>query len=772
MLLILLENAGQLVSRTELQRRLWGDGAFVELDNGLHVVAAKLREALGDRATNPLFIRTVSGRGYCFVGDATPVFDSNPDAPSSESNAIPGTTAAQVSDSGSDATIEPLSEPAPPVLSVEPEKSGVRHRKLPVVIWSMLAVAVLAVLSVSIYRYMHRPLIGDQDKIVVGGFTNSTGNADFDGMLSSAILLELQESPYLDLIPDQRFRSLVANPDWAPLKEELHACVVLGGQVLLRGKISGLAPRYRVLLTARKCTDGRLLTTQSADAESQSAILGALDIASDRMRRRLGESDDSLQKFNVPLTQASTASLSALKAFTLGEEKRAQGNKAESIAAYKFATDLDPQFALAYARLGILYTNMGQPSLSYEYYRKAFDLRTHASDRDRLYIVTHYYAYGTGEIRLAIEDYEMWRMLYPRDVVPVNNLALEYLTVGQTEKAVELARRAIQLDPHDQFPYATLARAYQETGDYKDLAALCNDPVRGKTSAVGLHTACFLAAFAQNDEGGMEDQLRWARTNPEESKFLDDLALNAMYRGKMSEARHLFLEAKRSALQNNFTESAAEIQLDEASVEADLGLVRQAREDALGALGLVPGSAYEQALAALVLARIGDIQLAELEARKANSQAPLNTILNSVVLASARAAIQLQKHDSDGAIQSLEVTRPFDFCEIMGLAPAYYRGLAYLDNKQPKQAAREFQKVVDHRLLDPNSLYIVLSQLELGRAFQLSGDQMNAEKAFHEAGKNWQEADPGFPPLVRLHLYQRELASQPIDSSGLHPIGH
>jgi eukaryotic-like serine/threonine-protein kinase len=735
MLLVLLENHGQLVSRRNLQSRLWGHETFVEVDNGLHVVAGKLREALGDHASNPLFIKTISGRGYCFIGEVTPVFDSHP---------------------------EVLTEPTSTVLSMETKELVTGHRPLSVAIWSVLAIVSLVATSALIYRYVHRPLASDQDRVVVGGFANSTGNSDLDGTLSSAVQLKLQESPYLSMISYQRFRSLVKDPDSAPLKEELHACTSLDGQLLLKGQILALAAGYRILLTAWRCADGRLLTTQKAEADSQATILPALDLATEQMRRRLGESDSSLQKFNVPLMQATTASLTALKAFTLGEEKRSQGLQAESIARYKLAVDLDPQFALAYARLGNVYTNIGQASLSGEYYRKAFDLRNRTTDRERLYIITHYYAYTTGEIKRAIADYELWRTLYPRDSVPTSNLAVEYLQIGQSQDVVELARKAVQLDPTNKLSYVMLAQAYVKTGDYTNVNALCNDPAQATTDFLGFHEICFQAASAQNDEAVMQRQLQWAHGNPEESELLDDAALVAMYRGKMSEAGRLFAEAKQNALQNNFAESAADIQLNKANIEADFGYTQEARKDAMGALELASGNASEEAFAALALARAGDISRAQSEASKASSQAPLDTILNSAVLASVRAAIQLQRHDSKGAILSLEEARPFDFCDPMRLAPAYYRGLAYLQDKQPQRAIREFQQVADHRTLADYPLYVVLSQLEMGRALQLIGDQASAAQAYDEIARIWKDADSGFPPLQELRAYQREVIPHPL----------
>ena len=740
MLLVLLEKHGQLVSRHDLQVRLWGHETFVEVDNGLHVVVGKLREALGDSAANPLFIKTVSGRGYCFIGEVTAVFDSAVDAP-----------------------VEPP-PPAPATERKEPVPET-RHRTWRLAIWGVPVLVALAGASLFIYKYAHRPLASDQDRVVVGGFSNSTGNSYFEGTLSSAVQLKLQESPYLNLIPDRSFRSLVKDPDSAPLKEELHACVSLDGQVLLKGQVLALATGYRVLLTAWRCADGRLLTTQKAEADSQAAILSALDLATEHMRRRLGESDSSLQKFNVPLMQATTGSLAALKAFTQGEKKRLQQMDLEAIPDYKLAVDLDPQFALGYARLGTIYSNAAEPSLGRQYHQKAFDLRDRTTDRERLYIAAHYYDIVTGEIERSIGTYELWRTVYPRDVVPANNLAAAYLKIGQPQKAVELARIAIQLDPTLDLPYAMLAQAYLGSGDYSNARALCNDPIRSRTNAVQFHQACFTLASVQNDDAGMRRQLEWARGTSLESAMLDLAARAAMQRGKVSEARRLFSDARQSAFAGNLIEPAAEIDLDQAVLEADIGFADKARKSALAAIALAPKSAFIQAFVALALARSGDIASAQSEASNAAVQSPLDTILNSAVLASAHSAIQLRKHQPEAAIQSLEGARPYDTNFFMGLSPAYYRGLAYLQNQEWHEASKEFQRVIDHRAIDPDSLYIALSQLELGRAFQLSADRPNAARAYSEAERVWKEADPGFPPLQELRVYQHELIPHPLPAS-------
>lgn len=736
MLLVLLEHPGELVSKEVLRDRLWGQGTFVEVDKGLYVLAAKLREALGDDATVPCFVKTVSGRGYRFVAKVDPILDSTP-------------------------------TPAPERLVFRPESKTERPQDalrassltaiwgLPV-LFALMVVASLCVFL--IHRHYAGPLVGEKNLIVVGGFANATGNPDLENALSSVFRLKLQESPYLNLIPDLQFRRFINDPDSAPSHDQVRACAALDGQVLLSGQLSSRSQGYRVLLMAWRCRDGKLLATETADANSQSSLLSALDQATAQLRRRLGESKKSVDEFNVPSMQATTSSMAALKAFSLGEEKRFQGLKQDALTAYKLAVDLDPQFAIAYARLGTVYTNMGEPSLNRQYYKRAFDLRARTTDRERLYIITHYYASATGEIKRAIEDYELWRTLYPRDMVPANNLAVEYLIIGAPEKSVDLARTAVQLDPHDRFPYATLAQAYLKTGDYAHLRALCDDPSHNDTDILGFHVACFESAFAQNDEAGMQRQLQWANGKPEESRLLQEAADVAVYRGKVAEARRLFFAAKQSALQHDYVLAVADVELEETTLEAELGLTREVKKNALDALRLASGNPAEQAITAFALARAGDIAAAQSNSKEAAAKAPSDTLLNSAVLASVRAVIQLQQHNPKAAIRSLEETEPFDFCDSAGLAPPYFRGLAYLEDGNPQRAAKEFQRVIDHRAILPNSLYVVLSQLKLGHSFQLAGDHENAQRVFDDLTHVWKNADPDFPPLKRLQYYQRNMA--------------
>jgi eukaryotic-like serine/threonine-protein kinase len=740
MLVALLERPGELVSKEELAQLLWGQEIYTDIDQSLYVMAKKLRRVLGDDANHPRYIKTVSGRGYKFIESVTPVF-----APATD--LIP--------------RLRPPSMQAEPSDHLRYSRTMPRRSRIPfrvLVLASVTISTVGAAVAISLYRYRHLPLINDQDKVVVAAFANNTGTADLDQTLSAAMESQLEESPYLNIIPEQRYLAAVENTASPSLKDELHACVTLEGQVLLKGGISIVGHVYRVALEAWRCADAKLLTTERSDAASQNSILSALDLATNHMRRRLGESEDSLKKFKVPATQATTASFAALKAFNYGDEMRLKNDLNAAIASYRLAIDLDPQFALAYARLGTMYHNTAQFALSREFYQRAFELRSsRSSDRERLYIVAHYYEFATGQTQRAIEVYELWHTLYPRDPAPIDNLAGQYLMTGRPQRTLSLIQQATQLEPENQGHYVLRTQADLRLGEYAGVSKVCDRATKKLTNGDGFHRACFEAAFARDDQLAMQREMQASHEYSADWIAVADSAWVAMYRGKSSEAATIFREAERTALQNKSVESAADIELDQAMLEAEVGLLPAARMDARAVLKLPFASATEQAYAALALSRAGEkASFAETAAKKAEDMAPLDDVVNSAMLPTARAATFLGKADASGAVLALEPTRAFDLYATMQMAPDYYRGLAYLQAQHPELAAREFQHVIDHRALLPTfSIYLVLSQLELGHAYQLLGDLKSANSSFAKVELAWKDADANFPPLQKLRRYER-----------------
>jgi len=746
LLLALLESPGEVVSKETLRRRLWSDRTFGELDNGLHVATAKLREALGEKAGAPQYIETIRRRGYRFNGEVEPIFNS--------ASGVHFTLDVAAPDSA------PSTGSALPDLPMQEQAQSLgRPRSIRASVLSLLLLFVAGAGTLLFFPHRHSPLAASSDEVVFGGFTNDSGDDSWNG-LGHAFRVKLEESPYLNLLPDRGLLRLVPQPASASLQQLLKGCASLGGKVLITGSIKARLPGYEVTTDARSCANGSLLTSQAARAKSRETVLAALDQAANQLRKSLGESGASIQRFDVPLAQATSSSLAALRAFTIGEEKRANGKEFEAIQDYKLAVDLDPQFALAYARLGTIYSNAAELTQSADYFKKAFELREHTTDRERLYIAAHYYSIS-GQTQRTIEAYELWRSLYSRDSSPYNNLTIEYLDLGEPEKAESIARTAVQLDAASALSQAALARVFLEMGKLDELRTLCGSAQGGEGDSAMLHESCFLLAFLRNDNSAMQDQIQWSRGNAAEGELLDDVAWVAMYQGKLNSGRKLFAQARRVALAQGFSELAATVDADEAILEADFGYPLQARTLSLDALRLAPNNVSIQASAALALSRIGDTARAESETAKAAAHAPLDTILNQAELPLVHAAIQLHKHDPQAAIQALEPARAYDACSALGLAPAYYRGLAYQDAGQVEKAAAEFRSVLAHRALMPDSPYIALAALQLNNVLRRLGDTASAASAERQVQDAWQHADPDFRPLRQLQSNLPEQSGVP-----------
>jgi len=743
LLLVLLENCGEVVSREELRLRLWDDRTFVEFDNNLRVAAAKLREALRDSATDPQFFETVARRGYRFVGKVACVIKPETPFPSSS-------PALQAIASSAESSLVPTA-------------SFEMARRWPLTVSLLIPFAVLAAALTwwTVTRF-HRPLVTSKDMIVLGSIENKTGNPVYDDALSLPFRVKMEESPYLRLISTERLLRAMQNKPVASLEGELQACRQLNGQLLIAGELRSAGRDLAVGVAAYECANGKEVASQTAKAESPEALLAALGQVSERMRLRLGETSATLQRFDVPLTQATTKSLAALRAFQIGEQMHVNGHGLESETYYKMAIDLDPQFALAYLQLGRGYSNSGEMSLSREYYQKAFDLRERTTDREKLYITTGYYGNVTGEIDRTIQAFELWSSLYPNDVVPANNLATEYNLLGQPDKAVVSARRAVDLDPSLDLPYSTLAWALLKSGDYATLSTLCKNKVRSATSSILFHMTCYQAAFARGDEAAMQRELVWSGGNPQEASMLDVAGEIAFYQGRILEGKRLFSASRDSARANNLPELATDVELNEAEFLGELGFVDESRRLAQEAIGLAPKGTEIDVSLAIVWALTGDAQKARSALAKAANQQPLGTILNQGELPAVEAVIDVKTGHPKDAIHDLESSRPFDLCHTLDLMPPYYRGLAYSEVDLPAQAAAEFRSVVDHRSINPQSPFVPLATMGLAKALLHEGQNAAAMQLIHELKATWRNADPNFPPLHEL----RSLSAQTATDAG------
>ena len=733
LLALLLERPGEVVSREEMQARLWPGDTFVDFERSLNSAIRKLRAVLGDSPERPMYLETIPRVGYRFIAPVQLL------APEAASAAAPPVA---------------VESPRPP----EPEGPGVATAPSPgrrrrVAAWSALGIAVVS--GVAFLGFLvrpHRPVLLEMDREILADLTNDTGEPVFDSSLGQALRVVLSESPYLNLVPDGAVRrppkgETSTAPVLRVTKERARrACAAVGATAVLAAELSRTRGGYRVGLTASRCSDGRVLVQVRREAASGDQLLETLDSAARAFRLQLGEPEATVSRFETPVARTTSASMAALRAFAQGEEKRAAGLDQESVNDYEIAAELDPEFALAHARLGTVYGNAQEWDLSRRHLARAFELRARVSERERLYITAHYFAATSGDEKTA-EIYELWRQVYPRDVVAPNNLSSIYYRSGRLEKAVAAAREAVRLDPGNPFCTLTLARALQRSGAYPEAKSLYGRMVAAGTDGMLIHLLRYVIAFGEDDQASMEEQLTWARGRPREGEMLGAAAWGAMAAGKFAAGRQLFHEASRIGLQQGLTEYAALVLLDDAQAEADAGFRGEAERAVGEALRLSGKSAAVQAFAALPLARLGEVHRAKALAERAATAAPYDSGLQSVTLPTVDAVLELAKGNAEGAVQLLERVRPYDLGTDSQLVTIWYRGRALLALRRYGEAADEFQRLLSARLVNPNSPYLALARLGLAEARQGTGDLTAARAGFEAFFAAWKDADADLPVL-------------------------
>jgi len=625
--------------------------------------------------------------------------------------------------------------------------------------WKFLvpaAVLLGAIAATTLYwRSTKADALTDKDSVLLADFVNTTGDPVFDGTLKQALAVKLGESPHFNLVNDAKVREtlkLMGRPTDTrvvpPVARE--ACQRAGAKVVVGGSILNLGNRYVIDLDAANCLSGGSLAHQETQAQNRDQVLRSLGDIVSPVRRKLGESLSSIQKFDTPIERATTTSLAALKAYTSGDENRAQGQEAESIPYYKMAIDLDPNFAIAYSRLGAVNRDMGEFALADQYQRAAFERREHISEKEKFYIAAHYYMDATFENDKAIETYKLWTQTYPRDWIPFNNLSTEYVRLGWADKAIEPAQQALRLNPDHGFPYNGLSFAYFEAGRFAEAKAIIQKAIAAHKDGFGVHLTLYRIAFCEADAAAQQREIDWFKEKPLQAYNLNEQAWAAAFLGQRGKMRQLFEQTRAAALKQGLKDYAAASTNDEAELEAEFGDVAQARKKAELALRLAPDSFNSQAGAAMTFAMIGDLPRAETLAKQAAAKSPTNLLLNNVSLATIRAAIEMHRGNFSGAVEELRSTVPYEFADGVS-APtaygAYCRGFAHLGRRSGKEAAEEFQKLLDNRGQLALSPYWNLAHLGLARAYALSGDTDKARAMYREFLALWKDADPEIPIL-------------------------
>jgi len=597
----------------------------------------------------------------------------------------------------------------------------------------------------------------DKDRIVLADFTNTTGDSVFDDTLKQGLSVQLEQSPYLTLVNERKVNEtlkLMGRPVGDRLTPEVarEVCQRTVSTAVLTGSIAGLGSQYVIGLKAVNCNTGDVLAEAQEQAAGKEAVLKALDAAAVSLRGKLGESLSSVQKYATSVEEATTPSLEALKAYSLGRKTGLAKGATAALPFYKRAVELDANFAMPYRAMASAYSNLNQVGRAAENARKAYELREKVSERERFSIEAFYYTIATGELEKAVQVYELWQQTYPRDYLPYGNLAFVYDCLGNLEKSLEEARAALRLEPNSENSYGNLGNDYANLNRLDEAEAVYKQAQERKLESEGLLTIRYQLAFLKGDTTQMAQLAADAMGKPGTEGFLlaSQADTEAWY-GRLEQAREFTQRAIDSDRRNDAKETAATYQVAAALREVGSGNREQARADANAAMELAPNRDV-QAMAALVLAQTGDIVRADNLAADLDRTFPLDTLVQRYWLPTIRAAVALQRQDPNRAVALLQVAGPIELGQPttganIFLCPVYFRGEAYLMLNDGKAAAAEFQKFIDHRGLVVNFPWGALAHLGLARAYGLEGDTAKARASYGDFLTLWKEADPEVPVL-------------------------
>ena len=614
-------------------------------------------------------------------------------------------------------------------------------------LWIMAAAALIVVAGAAAYfvaRGGHT--ISEKDQILVADITNTTGDASFDGTLKKALTVALEQSPYLNVFPEQRVQStlkLMSKPSDTHITSEIgrEICQRNAIKAMLSGSISSLGSDYVITLSATNAATGDTLAEVQQQAGKKEDVLNALGKAASELRKKLGESLASVQKFDKPLQEATTSSLDALKAFTAGEDKHLIGEDEAAIPFYQHAIELDPNFATAYAKLGIIYNNLQLFSPAQKYLKQAFDLRDRASEREKQYITAQYYI-ASGQMSKAIEAYELFTQTYPRDTAAHTNLGVAYANAGQTPKFLDEELKAIQVDPQGAIGYTNAASAYLQMGRFEEARAILNQALQNKLDSTAVHVWMMRAVQALGDSAALEREIAWLKKSPVGQRILLGRSQGMIAAaGQFSQARELNRQITEVFRTQNQADAAARALADFASVECDAGLSSQAVMDANNALAM--SQIFDvQIPAAITFAKCGDEKKAEAIAAVIAKQEPTNEVLNSSVLPLVLSEVDIRHGKGAEAVARMESSKQYDRYDWQARTE---RAEALLLAGNPAEAVKEMEYPLSQRNLSGYAADYRWTQLVGARAYSASGDKARARQIYQDLLAAWKNADANIP---------------------------
>ncbi len=725
-LLVLVRHSKEVVTKDDLMKAVWPD-TFVEEAN-LSRNIFMLRKALGESPQDHRYILTVPGRGYRLAENVRLV-------PEQELSIV----------AANHSKIEVRVEETKP--------------------WGWIAVAgilLLVVAAVTLRFFLHRgTVLSEKDAVVLADFANSTGDSVFDGTLRQGMAVQLEQSPFLNLISDQRIRHtlhLMGRSADAALTPELarEICERTGSAAVLEGSIARLGSQYVLGLRAMSCRTGDILDDEQAQATRKEDVLNALSQIASKFRSRVGESLSTIQQHDTPLAEATTASLEALETYSMAWKVHSSSGATAALPLFRQATEIDPNFAMAHAALGRMYADLDESDLSAESTTRAWQLRDRTSDREKFFITAGYQTLVTGNLEKAQQTCEAWAQTYPREALPHTQLS-GYINkaAGQYEKAAAEARKAIELDPDFAMGYFNVA----VNNVYLDRLGEAENALR-RAAGRGLETDEFIMLeydidFLRGDQVGMEREAARARGRSGGENWISNKEAFALaYSGHLQQARAMSHRAVDHARQAAQQERAGLWESGAAVREAFFGNTSEARKRAMAALELSKDREVEYG-AAFALARSGDFSQAQALANGLERQFPEDTSIRFSYLPALHARLALNHGDVSKAIELLQVAIPHELgaprssihALFGALYPVYVRGEAYLALHQGAEAATEFQKILDHRGIVDSDPIGALAHLQIGRAYALQGDSAKAKAAYQDFLTLWKDADPDIPIL-------------------------
>jgi DNA-binding winged helix-turn-helix (wHTH) protein/tetratricopeptide (TPR) repeat protein len=744
LLLYLAERPHQLVTKEELLAAVW-PGAFVEEGNLTQHIFL-LRKALAGGKTNSRTVVTVPGKGYQFIPAVERLdLEERPQAkPEMVLHSVQSVTRVVVEEESDDEM------PAQPLLPGA-------HKPRKLFLWTMVAggVLLLATIGAVEWQRLHRAPAGHID-LVLSDFENTTGEHNFDRALNQALVIDLEQSPFLNLMNRSRIQETLAEmrrgKDEALTSElAMEVCERTNAQAMLHGAVAKLGAKYLLILDADSCVSGKSIGGYKTEVGSQEEVLRALDTGAGRVRRELGESLDSLDRYQIPITQATTPSLDALRSFSEAGESFRHGDMKAAQILLNRAITLDPNFASAYRAIGSTYYNLGDYNQAAEYYKKAFDLRERTTERERLGIEVMYYGYGLNDYEESIRRTRQLLQIYPNTTNGWVSLSNLYTKLGEYPQAIEAAERACQIDPQSSVATVELARSYLRANRFADAERVANRAHAQGKDHWDIHSILFQIAYAEHDAAKMKQEGEWGLTHQHANTSLYDLAFAAATAGRLREAMDDFARARTEALRDGDKDFAEGIPLQMARVQALLGETTQAAESLRQMKG-IQGDPSDPGELAFLKGMTGDLTYAQHFLTATAAGDGRNTVISGIYVPVVQALLAVKDHKPEDALRELEPARVY---QLQDFTVPFLRAQAESDAGLLDAAAADCRLILDNQGVDPIAPEYSLAHLQLARVLARQQKNDIARKEYSAFLDAWKGADSNLPQLKEA---QRELA--------------